>query len=101
MFQNGCIQQKRLRFIWLSIEHLFEQKLNNITMTTGKGRKKILFVRTASEGERSQLQPGSPPLGALVERCDHFRGQLKVHDLIQESRRIIRCEAEIRGANLE
>jgi hypothetical protein len=68
--ENGCLQEKGTHRLGLMLEHLLQQIVHDIVLTPGERRDKIMDITVPLHRERSQLQPGNPPLGPRLQGSD-------------------------------
>ena len=61
-------------------------------------KSKIRGVVSPLQGKRRQLQPGDPAFGPLFQRRNVLCGQPQVHHLVEKSGRLVRCKAQVGGA---
>ena len=96
--QNRSPQQEGLNAFGLALKDLFDQIIQDVVLAAGEGRQEAGNIFTPPHGERRQLQPGDPPLGAALQSGDVFGRQAQAHHLVEERGRFVRRKAQVGGA---
>jgi hypothetical protein len=96
--QDRRAPQERLDLGRLGMQQLGPQIVDDVPARAGEGRHAGARIRVVLEGERRQLQPGGPALGALVQPDQVGPLQLHTSPVVEERRRLLVGEAQVGGA---
>src|SRR5215204_5656167 len=98
--EDGGLEQEDPQRFRLAREHLFGQVVNHVAVTARESGDEARDVGAVSHGQRRQLQPCYPTLGALLQFGDILGRQSCAHYLPKESRGLLRREAQVGSAQL-
>ena len=98
--EDGGLEQEGLDVIGLFPQYLFGQVVEYVAVGTGEGRNEAGDILLSSYGERGQLQPGDPALGALSQRRGVLARKVQTHRLVEEGGRLLGSEAQVGGSEL-
>ena len=71
---------------WLTVEHLFDQVVDDVAVVAGEGSDERGGLGTPPQRECRQLKGGDPAFGAALECCDVAGGELERSDVVEVGR---------------
>ena len=106
--QDRGLKQKLTHLARLPLEHLLGQVVQDVAVAAGERGDEAVDVVVAAQRQASQLQPGGPALGPRGQRRGDRVRQRRTgprsargsRGLLQQRRRLLGCEPQIRGAQL-
>jgi len=108
LVEHGRVEQEPAHLVRLPVQNFLYEVVENEPVAPGERLDKPRDVTRPVAGagmhpgrQRGQLQSRRPPLGARLERGHQRRVQPQPHHLVEEHRRFVGGELEVRGPYLD
>ena len=99
-FQQRGFQQKGTQLLWLAVQHLLGQVVQDIAVAAAEGRHEPSGIGLPPQRKGSQLQAGHPAFGAGGQRRHRRGGQVSTSRFMEQGCRLFWAEAQVGGAQL-